>query len=155
MNIVMIVTSEDSLELWIQSKTYGRDPGLTKSLQTFHCPMSSTLGYLVTQKMPGLTVEDVQTITMVICCDYSAGLVLLQLLGEIYMVLYVTTISDVVAAYCIQSISVKVLMEIVRLLRTVKLVFHCTSVCVLGCALASVPLPLALWYSADLHPLYL
>jgi hypothetical protein len=30
----------------------------------------------------GLTVEDVQTITMVICCDYSAGLVLLQLLGE-------------------------------------------------------------------------
>jgi hypothetical protein len=75
--------------------------------------------------------------------------------GEIYMVLYVTTISDVVAAYCIQSVSVKVLMEIVRLLRTVKLVFHCTSVCVLGCALASVPLPLALWYSADLHPLYL
>jgi len=65
MNIVMIVTSEDSWELWIQSKTYGRDPGLTKSLQTFHCPMSSTLGYLVTQKMPGTytsPIADPQTL---------------------------------------------------------------------------------------------
>ena len=88
---------------------------------------------------------------MIICCDYSAGLVLLQLLGEFVGISsvcilgpcyaserlcdlvclhcqvrftwysYVTTISDVVAAYCIQSISVKVLMEIVRLLRTLTL----------------------------------
>ena len=52
MNIVMIVISEDSLELWIQVRPV-QETQAYQILVTFHCLMSSTLGYLVTQKMPG------------------------------------------------------------------------------------------------------
>ena len=90
---------------------------------------------------------------------YDPGVFTLS--GEIYMVLYVTTISvatisDVVAAYCIPVHKCEGLGGNRERSPYCKArVPLCTSVCVLGCALASVPLPLALWYSADLHPLYL